>query len=227
MRGGVGSAEGRVSGPVVGFDLDQTLVESRVAIGATLQAALAEVGVEILPEQAWPFNGVPLDRTLDALAPDVDRAHVATRYRQLYARHGIPVTTLLPGAVEAVDAVHARGGRVLVVSTKVDSAVRDVLAHVGLDRGRYAVDEIAGGLFAGQKGVRLAAAGAQVYVGDHPGDVEAAKAARAVSVAVATGPHSAQQLSACGADVVLADLIGFPDWLAGFDPAGRCVAGLR
>lgn len=214
-----------MAGPVVGFDLDQTLVDSRVAIGATLQAALVEVGVEILPEQAWPFNGVPLGHALDALAPGVDQAHVITRYRRLYARHGIPVTTLLPGAAEAVDAVHVRGGRVLVVSTKVDCAVRDVLAHVGLDRGRYAVDEIAGGLFAGQKGVRLAAAGAQVYVGDHPGDVEAAKAAGAVSVAVATGPHSAGQLSACGADVVLVDLIGFPDWLTGFDPAGRCAVG--
>jgi phosphoglycolate phosphatase len=212
-------------GLVVGFDLDMTLVDSRAAIGATLQAALAEVGVGIAPEQAWPYNGVPLELTLDALAPHVDKVRVVARYRELYPRIGVPPTTLLPGAAQAVAAVHARGGRVLVVSTKVASAVRDVLAHVGLDRGAVGVDEIAGGLFGAEKGIRLAAAGAQVYVGDHPGDVEAAKVAGAVSVAVATGPHDAEQLAACGADVVLPGLRDFPDWLARFEPAERSVVG--
>ena len=34
-----------------------------------------------------------------------------------------------------------------------------------------------------------------------------------IGVAVATGPTSAEDLAATGADVVLADLTGFPDWL--------------
>jgi phosphoglycolate phosphatase len=75
------------------------------------------------------------------------------------------------------------------------------------------VDEVAGGLFAEDKGHYLRRAGAQVYVGDHPGDVRAAQVAGAVSVAVATGPHTAAELAAAGADVVLVDLLGFPHWL--------------
>ena len=55
--------------------------------------------------------------------------------------------------------------------------------------------------------------GAQVYVGDHPGDVVAAIGADAVSVAVSTGPTPAAELSAAGADVVLESLASFPEWL--------------
>jgi phosphoglycolate phosphatase len=214
-------------GPVVGFDLDMTLVDSSAGIAATLQAVLAEVGVEIVPEQAWPYNGLPLVETFEGLAPEADRVVAAARYRQLYPRLGVGLTTLLPGAVEAFRAVHAHAGRVLVVSTKVEPAVRAVLRQVGLDRGPQAADEVAGGLFAAEKGVRLAAAGAHVYVGDHPGDVEAARCAGAVSVAVPTGPHSAAELTACGAEVVLPDLTAFPQWLAGFeeDRAGQEVSG--
>jgi phosphoglycolate phosphatase len=214
-------------GPVVGFDLDMTLVDSAAGIAATLQAVLAEVGVEIVPEQVWPYIGLPLAETFEGIAPEVDRTVAAARYRQLYPRLGVDLTTLLPGAVEAFLAVHAHGGRVLVVSTKVEPAVRAVLRQVGLDRGPQAVDEVAGGLFAAEKGVRLAAAGAHVYVGDHPGDVEAAQRAGAVSVAVPTGPHSAAQLTACGAEVVLPDLTAFPQWLAGFeaDRTGQEVGG--
>lgn len=42
----------------------------------------------------------------------------------------------------------------------------------------------------------------------------------AYAVAVVTGPCSAEELRAAGADVVLADLTEFPAWLAAFDEAG-------
>jgi phosphoglycolate phosphatase len=134
----------------------------------------------------------------------------------LYPGHGVGQVTLLPGAAEAVAAVHRMGGTVLVVSAKVETAVRAVLAHVGLAAGERAPDEVVGGLFAAAKGVHLLAASADVYVGDHPGDVEAARTAGARSVAVATGPHGADELAAAGADVVLPDLTTFPQWLERF-----------
>jgi phosphoglycolate phosphatase len=52
-----------------------------------------------------------------------------------------------------------------------------------------------------------------MYVGDHPGDIEAARTGRCLGVGVATGPSSAAQLSEVGADVVLPDLFAFPAWL--------------
>ncbi len=193
---------------VVGFDLDMTLVDSADGIAATVQAVLSEQGLLVTAEQVWSLNGVPLEDTMAALAPGLDPARVTARYRELYPSLGVPRTRLLPGAVEALDAVREQGGRALIVSTKVEAAVRLVVEQVGL-----AVDAVAGGLFAEAKGGYLREVGAQIYVGDHPGDVRAARVAGAHSVAVATGPHTQEQLRAAGADVVLPDLLSFPDWL--------------
>jgi phosphoglycolate phosphatase len=107
---------------------------------------------------------------------------------------------------------------VLVVSAKAEAGVHQSLRQVGLDRPEYAPDLVVGGLFAAAKGVRLAAEGATVYVGDHPGDVEAARVAGAVSVAVATGAQSSEVLTEAGADVVLPGLLEFPGWLSSFLP---------
>lgn len=218
-----------IGGPVVGFDLDLTLVDSAPGIVATVQAALEGTGEQVAAEQIWPYIGYGLEQMLQDLVPAVDPAQVAARYRELYPEVGIPSIRLLPGAREALAAVHALGGRVLVVSMKVEPAVRAVLAAVGLDGADpdgagpdgagpdgAGVDEVAGGLFGAAKGARLLESGADVYVGDHPGDLEAARVASAAAVAVATGPHSAQALAAAGADVVLTDLRAFPQWLSGY-----------
>jgi phosphoglycolate phosphatase-like HAD superfamily hydrolase len=99
-----------------------------------VQAALAEIGRHVTAADLWPHLGVPLEATLTAVAPDIDAVAVARRYRQLYACHGIPPITLLPGAAQAFEAVHRARGRVLVISAKAGAAVRGVLAHVGLDQ---------------------------------------------------------------------------------------------
>lgn len=46
--------------------------------------------------------------------------------------------------------------------------------------------------------------------------MDAARAASAVAVAVATGAFDSAALTAYGADVVLPDLLAFPEWLGGF-----------
>lgn len=206
---------------VVGFDLDMTLVDSAAGIAATVAAALADFGHVTTPEQVWALNGVPLEPTMTALAPGIDAVAAAQRYRELYPHLGVPAARLLPGAAEALAAVERAGGTTVIVSTKVERAVRLVIEAVGLR-----VDAVAGGLFAEAKGGYLREVGAQVYVGDHPGDVLAARAAGATSVAVATGPHPASVLAAAGADVVLADLLAFPAWLAGRDETRPTPGGM-
>jgi phosphoglycolate phosphatase len=211
---------------VVGFDLDLTLVDSAAGIARTLRAALAEDPAGTAPPDAVlrPYIGIPLELTVRAVAPGADVDRVADRYRELYPAMGVPATTLLPGVHEAFAAIRARGGRVLVVSAKVEPAVHAVLEQVGLT-GPAGPDVVVGGLFAGAKGVRLRAEGAHVYVGDHPGDMEAATVAGAVAVAVGTGSTPAAELVAAGADVVLPDLGAFPAWFSGWSTAAG--AGLH
>jgi phosphoglycolate phosphatase len=203
---------GAGGGPVVGFDLDHTLVDSTPGIVATMRVTLAEFGITVDRDQMWPLMGLDLADAIASIAPRVDTSAAVTRYRELYLDLGVPSVTMLPGAREAMDAVHALGGRTLVASAKAEFAVHAVLARVGLDR---VVDEAVGGLFGTDKGQWLRASAAEVYVGDHPGDIEAARVAGAIAVAVATGPHPAHVLAEHDPDVLFPDLTAFPVWLVG------------
>jgi phosphoglycolate phosphatase len=103
------------------------------------------------------------------------------------------------------------GGRAVVVTAKYQANAERHLEHLGI-----AADAVVGDLWAEGKGAALIEYGATVYVGDHIGDVRGARTAGALSVAVATGPVSAAELRAAGADVVLADLTEFPEWFEGY-----------
>jgi pyridinium-3,5-biscarboxylic acid mononucleotide sulfurtransferase len=196
--------------PVVGFDLDLTLVDSADGIVGTFAEAVRRLGAPVDPEAMRALIGVPLEAACEALLPSHLVAPAVRTYRELYSSVGVPRTMLLPGAEEAVAAVRSHGGRAVVVSAKIQPAVDAVLEHVGLD-----VDEAIGGLYAAAKGHALQAHGATAHVGDHPADVVGAHAASAVAVGVTTGFHDAAALRAAGADAVLAGLHDFPLWLDG------------
>jgi pyridinium-3,5-biscarboxylic acid mononucleotide sulfurtransferase len=194
----------------IGFDLDMTLVDSRAGIVATAAAALAEQGVSGAEDDLAAGVGVPLEQLLGPHLPAELVSRAADRYRELYPGLGVPSIRLLPGAAAAFQAVRALGGQVVVVSAKRDGVVRQVLEHVGL-----APDVVVGDLFGADKGRALAEHGVSAYLGDHPGDLAGARAAAAVAVGVATGPHDAAGLRVAGADVVLDSLTAFPAWLDG------------
>ncbi|MFH9135150.1 HAD family hydrolase [Streptomyces sp. NPDC017524] len=196
----------------VGFDLDMTLVDSRPGIAAAFRVLSAETGVEIDVDLVVNRLGPPLETEL-AHWFRADRVSVAAdRYRELYPDHAIAPTTALAGARESVAAVQALGGRAIVVTAKYEPNAKLHLAHLGIEP-----DTVIGSLWAEAKGEALREHGAQVYVGDHTGDVRGARVAGALSVAVTTGPCDAAELRTAGADVVLDDLTGFPAWLAAFE----------
>lgn len=201
----------------MGFDLDMTLVDSRRAVVDTFAATVAATGHPFDPAQAWRAIGLPLDETLAQWLPAGQVPAAVARYRALFPTTGVPQTVALPGAAAALAAVGRLGGSVLVLSAKIASAVESVLAHVGLpsrEPGRPGlVDAVVGERYGAQKGAVLLERGASVYVGDHSGDMLAARTAGAVAVAVTTGPHDAAALRDAGAQVVLDDLLGFPAWL--------------
>src|SRR5262249_54999537 len=117
-------------------------------------------------------------------------------------------THLLPGALDAVAAVHRAGGRTVVVTAKYGPNAYLCLAQVGLE-----VDVVVGSRHGPTKAEALLEHGAAIYVGDTPPDVRAARMAGAVAVGVTTGPHGRDALLDAGADVVLASLTQFPAWL--------------
>ncbi|MGW0860296.1 HAD family hydrolase [Streptomyces sp. NPDC002690] len=196
----------------VGFDLDMTLIDSRAGIKANYLALSAETGVPIDADLVVSRLGPPVDEELTNWFPADRVAATADRYRETYPRHAIVPTTAMPGARAAIEAVQALGGRAIVVTAKFQPSAELHCTHLGLTP-----DLVIGSLWAEAKGKALLAEGAQVYVGDHVGDVRGARVAGAVSVGVTTGPCDAEELRAAGADVVLSDLTAFPAWLREYE----------
>jgi uncharacterized protein len=193
---------------VVGFDLDMTLIDTRPGIAAVWDALAAETGVVIDSADAVSRLGPPLDEEMERWFPAHRIAEMGERFRVLYPGLAVEPTPAFAGARAAIDAVHRHGGRVLVVTGKYGPNAQLHLDHLGLH-----VDDLVGWLWGAEKARALLEHGASIYVGDHLGDIEGARAANALSVAVPTGPITAHELRAAGADVVLDDLAGFPTWL--------------
>jgi phosphoglycolate phosphatase len=193
----------------VGFDLDMTLIDPRQGIAALFDVLSGESGVPLDGVGFAGRLGPPLeDEFARYNLPASTIETLVTRFRELYQEVVLPATVPLPGAVEALDAVYQRGGRVVVVTGKFQPNAVAHLQALGIH-----VDAVIGRLWSSGKAVALREHAAEVYVGDHIGDMMAAREADALAVAVATGPIDAQLLSEAGADVVLPDLRAFPQWL--------------
>jgi phosphoglycolate phosphatase len=219
---------------VVGFDLDMTLIDSRPGIAAAYRALSEQTGVYVDIDAAVARLGPPLEWEIGHWFPAERVSAAVAAYRLLYPRYAIEPSRPLPGARDALAAVRAAGGRVVVVTAK-----KTELARLHLDRLGLKVDGLAGplrgpgprrvgrtvtdnvdiaveqdlGFWAEGKARALTEHAATVYVGDHTLDMVAARAARVVGVGVATGPCTADELRRAGADAVLAGLDGFAAWL--------------
>ncbi|WP_327688570.1 HAD family hydrolase [Streptomyces tubercidicus] len=192
----------------VGFDLDMTLIDTRPGIRAAYHELSARTGTFVDADLAVSRLGPPLEEEIRQWFPEERVAEIADLYRSLYPEYAVAASPALPGARQALDAVHRAGGRTIVVTAKYEPSAKLHLAHLGLD-----VDALIGSLWAAGKAEALNKHHAQVYVGDHLGDIVGAHTAGALCVAVATGPCDATELRAAGAEVVLDDLTEFPSWL--------------
>ncbi|MEU8971791.1 HAD family hydrolase [Streptomyces monashensis] len=203
----------------VGFDLDMTLIDSRPGIRACYLALAERTGTYIDADLAVTRLGPPLAEELVNWFPEERIPAMADLYREMYPTIAIAATPAMDGAREAIEAVRAAGGRTMVVTAKYEPNAKLHLAHLGIEP-----DVVVGDLWAEQKAQALREYGARVYVGDHIGDVRGARTADALSLAVATGPCSAEELRAAGADVVLDDLSAFPGWFDGYRSAAAARA---
>lgn len=196
------------SGPVVGFDLDMTLIDTAPGFADVLRVLGTELGVDFPVEEMTARLGPPLDLLLADHLPAEDVPAAGDRFRALYPDHAIRGVPVLPGAHEALAAVRRHGGRVLVVTGKYEPNARLHLDHLGLR-----ADRLEGWVWGVGKAEVLREEGAAAYVGDHVHDVEGARAAGALSVSVLTGGCTREELLDAGTDVVLDSLLDFPAWL--------------
>jgi phosphoglycolate phosphatase len=193
----------------VGFDLDMTLIDARPGMVSCMAELATETGFELDGEYFAANLGPPLAQILVEFGVPAARIdELVARFRELYPAIVIPGTVALPGADAALRAVRALGGRILVVTGKYQPN-----AALHIDALGWEVDLVVGELWAAGKGAALREHRAAIFVGDHTGDMVGARAAGAYPVGVTTGPCDADQLRAAGAELVLADLTEFADWL--------------
>ncbi len=199
---------GRVAPLVVGFDLDLTLIDSRPGIAAVYREVGARTGVDIDADAAISRLGPPLEEEFELWYPSEQVPAMVALFRRIYPHYAVTSSPPLPGAVAAIEAVRARGGRVVVITGKYEPNARLHLAHLDV-----VVDEVVGWAWAEGKVIAMREHGVGVYLGDHPADMAAAVEAGAVAIGLTSGGHTADELSAAGADTVLTSLDAFPAWL--------------
>jgi phosphoglycolate phosphatase len=189
----------------VGFDLDMTLIDSRPGIKAAFHALTARTGVYVDADLAISRLGPPLRQEIGKWFPADQVESAVTAYRSLYPEFAVAPAVPMPGVAEALAEVRALGLRVVVVTSKLGRLAALHLEHLGL-----VADELAGDLFAEGKAAALTSHDVRWYVGDHVGDMVAARTAGVPGIGVTTGPCSADELRDAGASFVLPDLRPLP-----------------
>lgn len=207
------------------FDLDGTLIDSVADLHGAINVVLvrhglkpltlADVvsmigdGVRKLTERAF----IARDAGLDTVALD----HVTEEMVAVYSSRLTELTTMMPGAMEAVTALAEKGVRLGVVTNKPRDAAVAILAHFGLaehlavivggDSGlprKPAPDMLLAALNA--LGVE---AGDAVMVGDGAADIDCGKSAGVRSIAV-RGGYAHMPVDQLGAERVIDSLGALP-----------------
>ncbi len=198
------------------FDLDGTLIDSAVGITRCVAYALERMGHPGLPEaelRRWigPALRVSFGQLFDS-ADDVERA--VELYRERFEIEGWREHTIYAGIGDAVEAAHAAGHRLAVVTAKNEPHARKIVATLPFG---HRFEDIVGATPDGRIShkpeliaealARFAlatdeAAMACTMIGDRHMDIEGARHHRMRSIGVLWGFGSEDELRDAGADAL-------------------------
>ncbi|HEX3616580.1 MAG TPA: HAD hydrolase-like protein [Solirubrobacteraceae bacterium] len=190
------------------FDLDGTIIDSRVPFVTSMNHALAANGQrERAVDELLPYLGPPTQVALEELVGGDQQLVGATlaSYREHYARTSTETTIVYAGIPELLRQLRGQV-RLAVATSKIATSAVMLLEHLGLAE---LFDVISGPLasaLAEPKSVTVAQALAAlggprqaVMVGDRLYDVEGAGAHGVPTIGVLWGAGSEQELRAAGA----------------------------
>ncbi|PIW29935.1 MAG: haloacid dehalogenase [Rhodospirillales bacterium CG15_BIG_FIL_POST_REV_8_21_14_020_66_15] len=205
------------------FDCDGTIVDSQDSIVRSMQTAFRACGLEVpAPRDIRRVVGLPLATAALLLAPAGTDARMAENLAEAYRdtfsglrRSGQIDDPLYPGVHAAVDALDAAGWLLGIATGKGRRGLDQTLERHGL-KGRFVTlqtaDSAPGKPDPGMLLNAMAEAGADradtVMIGDTTFDIEMSKNAGVLAIGVAWGYHETAELTAAGAQRVIA---GFED----------------
>jgi phosphoglycolate phosphatase len=197
------------------FDFDGTLGDSYPAIAASVNHVRALHGLGPLStDEVRPHVGRGAGYLLAHTVPGGDPAADAAAYRAHHPTVLRGGTRLMPGAADALQALHGRGLRLGVCSNKPVEFTRELVAYLGVARWldvvlgpedvarpKPAPDMLLAAL------ARLHLSPQEVlYIGDMAVDVQTARAAGVPVWIVPTGSDEPQAVARAGPDRLLSDL---------------------
>ena len=195
------------------FDLDGTLADTDPDIRGAWKAAMRDLGLECPDFDEKFVAGPPIDEMAKALFPDAFTQDLADGIRSRFAAHydsdGFPLTREYPGVMDEVRRLKAEGRTVAIVTNKRFAGATAMARRFGWDAVFDGV--FAGDMFASEKLRKpellrrvIASYGASpgecALVGDTVNDFEAAARNGVLSVGVAWGYGTDEELAM--ADVV-------------------------
>lgn len=128
---------------LIGFDLDGTLVNSLPDLALSLNSAFAEASLPQAPESlvlTWIGNGADVlfakgiewTRRVHEFSSE-ELAHIKQRFGHFYGQHVCTKSLLYPNVKTTLEALHAKGYILAVVTNKPTQHVQPVLKAFGID----------------------------------------------------------------------------------------------
>jgi len=197
------------------FDLDGTLIDHFTAIHRSYAHTMAQLGLPVpTMAQVRKAVGGGQENSMRRLAGDANLARALKIYRTYWDRTMLDDVVLLPGARILLEALHARGATLGVLSNKLGSSSRLICDHLGITPLLQAVVGAQDTawlkpqpeLIAHTLGLLGKSADGAAMVGDSPYDIEAAHNAALPAWCVTTGTHDAAELRAARADAIYPNL---------------------
>jgi phosphoglycolate phosphatase len=119
------------------FDLDGTLIDSRLDLAHSVNATRAQAGRGPMPhEQIFSFvgNGAPV-LIKRAMGPDASEEEVRNAlefFLDYYRRHALDYTVLYPGVRKSLEQLHSTGAKLAVLTNKPVRISRLIMERLGL-----------------------------------------------------------------------------------------------
>ena len=186
------------------FDWDGTLMDSAACIVECLQAACADVGLPVPPEERARYViGLGLNDAMAHIVPDVSPdayPKIVARYRHHFQQRDSS-TTLFPGAEDMLKELHDSGHYLAVATGKSRRGLDRALGATGLKRYFHLTRCADEGFTKPHPGMLQClmddlnvAPQRTLMIGDTTHDMEMAKAADVARLAVSHGAHQACDL---------------------------------
>lgn len=204
---------------VIIFDFDGTLCDTRSNIIIAFRATMEHLGLEMRDEETCGATiGLTLRDGFKSMYPDFDDAKIdycVETYRQIFAeRRKELMPDLFPGVKETLEALHKRGYRMTIATSRLTDSLMLFMRHHGIDHYfEYAVgsDSVTHHKPHPEPALKTLAAlniapSEAIMVGDMPVDIAMAHNAGIRAIGVDYGNATREELEAAEADWIVDDI---------------------